>query len=319
MDMSAAVIRQAVGLAGTNGDSFHLQLTGGEPALVSPLIETSAALAHKTGRCHTIGIQTNGTCLTRKILTIFQKYDIQVGVSLDGPPQVHQNERGMAAQTLKGLRLLESARIPFGATTVVTQANAAKLGELVLTLAGYSMARGIGLDLLVRKGRALNEDGGLPADRPTLEKGLQRMGATLKAINARRTVPIQWREWDLLFPTGNRLKRPSGFCHAGLAQSIAVTPDGRLFPCTQTLEDERFAAGTVWRPRGETLSRLKMRRAPSFLCADCEVSAVCPGDCPSRIHYNQNCHPLLTCDLYRTLYRMGNTFLQNKFKNSSTP
>jgi uncharacterized protein len=312
-------MQQAVDLAGTNGVSFHLQLTGGEPALVSPLIETSAALARKIGRCHTIGIQTNGTCLSRKILTIFKKYDIQVGVNLDGPPQVHQNERGMAAQTLRGLRLLESAGIPFRVTTVVTQANAAKLDELVLILAGYSMARGIGLDLLVRKGRALNKDGALPADHPTLEKGLQRMGATLNAVNIRRAVSIQWREWDLLFPNGNSPKRPSGFCHAGLDQSIAVTPDGRIFPCAQTLEDERFAAGTVRLLHGERLSRLKMYRAPSAPCVDCEVSAICPGDCPSRLYYNQNRYSSLICVLYRTLYRMGNTFMQNKPKSGSAP
>jgi uncharacterized protein len=312
-DMSVAVMQQAVGLAGAAGLSFHLQLTGGEPTLVPSLIETAADLALKTGRCHTIGIQTNGTCLTRNILTIFQRYGMQVGVSLDGPPQVHQNERGMAAQTLRGLQLLESVRIPFWITTVVTQANSARLDELVLILAGYSMARGIGLDLLVSKGRAQKADGVAPADRPALEKGLQRMRATLDAVNARRAVPIQWREWDLLFPADGRRERRSGFCHASLAQSLAVTADGRIFPCTQTLDDERFAAGTVWQPRCEALSRLKTCHEPPASCAACEVNAVCPGDCPSRLYYNQNSDPAPACKLYRALYRLGHSTLSNNF------
>jgi hypothetical protein len=52
------------------------------------------------------------------------------------------------------LHLLETAGILFRVATVVTQANAAVLDGLVLTPAGLAHARGIGLDLLVNKGRA---------------------------------------------------------------------------------------------------------------------------------------------------------------------
>ena len=318
-DMSAAVMQRAIGLASETVPSFHLQLTGGEPTLVPSLIDTAADMAMKTGRCHTIGIQTNGTCLSKDILAVFQQYGIQVGVSLDGPPQIHQNERGKAADTLRGLGLLESARIPFRVTTVVTEANAAKLDELVLVLAGYSMARGIGLNLLVNKGRARKTVGVAPVERPTLEQGLRRMHATLEAVNARRTDLIHWREWDLVFPPGGRQERRSGFCHASLAQSMAVTPDGRIYPCTQTLEDDHFAAGTVWQPRCEALSQLKRCHASPAACAACEVNAICPGDCPSRLHYNQNRNPALGCDLYRALHRMGHEHPQNTFQGGSVP
>jgi len=303
-DMSMAVLEQAIGMAATAGSRFHLQLTGGEPTLVPALVEAAADRARKTGRCPTIGIQTNGTCLTRDMLRLFQQVDMQVGVSLDGPPQVHQTQRGMAAETLRGLQLLESARIPFRVTTVVTQANAARLDELVLILAGYSMARGIGLDLLVRKGRAFGPKTIAQTDRATLEAGLQRMRATLDAVNARRAVPIQWREWEMLFPADGKHNRRSGFCHAGLGQSLAVTPDGRIFPCAQTLDDSQFAAGTVWQPRKEALTQLQTCRAQPDVCSDCEVHAICPGECPSRLYYNQSHEPLLACDLYHTLFRL---------------
>jgi uncharacterized protein len=318
-NMSMAVLEKAVGLAATAGSRFHLQLTGGEPTLVPALIEAGADRARKTGRCLTIGIQTNGTCLTRDMLRLFQQYDMQVGVSLDGPPQVHQTQRGMAAETLKGLQLLDSARIPFRVTTVVTQANAARLDELVLILAGYSMARGIGLDLLVRKGRACVPEAVAQTDRATLEAGLQRMRATLDAVNARRAVPIQWREWELLFPADDKQKRRPGFCHSGLGQSLAVTPDGRIFPCAQTLDDPQFAAGTVWQPRDEALTQLKTCRPQPDVCSDCEVHAICPGDCPSRLYYNQSHEPLLACDLYRTLYRMDHGRPSNTTERESLP
>jgi uncharacterized protein len=74
-----------------------------------------------------------------------------VGVSLDGPPAVHEQQRGMAAETLRGLKLLEREGIPFRVTTVLTQTNVRVLDRLVLTLAGFACAGGIGLDLLVNK------------------------------------------------------------------------------------------------------------------------------------------------------------------------
>ncbi|MBC7359557.1 MAG: radical SAM protein [Desulfacinum sp.] len=304
-DMPPEVIRRAVGLAVSGGSPFHLQLTGGEPTLVPELVEVSADLGRSTGRCLRIGLQTNGTGLTPQMIEIIKRYNLQVGVSLDGPPAVHQAARGLAAETLRGLQSLETARIPFGVTTVVSRINAGQLDKLVLVLSGFSMARGIGLDLLVRKGRAQDGKGADSVDRWTLEKALRRMGATLEAVNAHRSVPIRWREWDLLFASGHRPGNRWAFCHAALGRSLAVTPDGRLFPCTQTLYDPRFAAGTVWAPQGQALSGLATCRPRPEVCAACEIHAVCPGECPSRLHYNRNGDPFLVCHLYRTLYRMG--------------
>jgi uncharacterized protein len=311
-DMPVAVMQKAMDLAGTGGRPFHLQLTGGEPTLVPELVAAAAKLAISTGRCRSMGIQTNATCLTPELLSLLKRAHVQVGVSLDGPPAVHEHQRGRAATTLRGIQQLESARIPFRVTTVVTRINAECLDELVLSLAGFSMARGIGLDLLVCKGRAQQAGEVAPVDRQTLEKGLQRMHAMLVAVNSRREVPIQWREWELIFPDDGRPKHRSGFCHASLGQSLAAMPNGRLFPCGQTLGDSRFSAGTVWEPQDGKLTPLRTCRPQQAGCSTCELATTCPGDCPSRLHYNQNRNPTLACHLYRTLYQMGNRISENQ-------
>ncbi|MFH0727795.1 MAG: radical SAM protein [Pseudomonadota bacterium] len=239
-DMTPDVMERAFALAGESGRSFHLQLTGGEPTLVPERIEAAARLARNTVNCRSVGIQTNATRLTPELLTLLKHYDIQIGVSFDGPPAVHQQQRGMASETLKGLGLLESARVPFRVTTVVTRFNAMLLDHVVLALAGYSQARGIALDLVVNKGQALSGGDIMPADRCMLEKGLPAMRTALDRVNARRAVPIQWREWDRLRPAAGVTREMSAFCHAAHGQSVAVTPDGRLFPCGQTLEDFFF-------------------------------------------------------------------------------
>jgi uncharacterized protein len=291
---------RAISLAADGGKPFHLQLTGGEPILVPALIERATVLARQTGRCGSIGIQTNATCLTPGLIDFIRNHKIEVGVSLDGSPSVHQRQRGMAGETLRGLQLLENAGIPFRVTTVVTQANAAALDALVLTIAGFASARGIGLDLLVSKGRAGDRGRVPPADRHTLVEGLQRMLSTLDAVNARRFNPIRLRERDLIIPAEKR--KATSFCHACLGESAAVRPDGRIFPCGQTMGDSQLAAGTVWAPQLDKLKALNRIRPQSAPCDRCALVSACPGDCPSRLHYNRNENSARACDIYQTLH-----------------
>jgi uncharacterized protein len=304
-EMSEAVLQRAIDMAAADGKPFHLQLTGGEPGLVPELIDTALVAAQRSGSCSGIGIQTNATRLTPQLLQLVKRHRVQVGVSLDGPPKIHERQRGMASATLRGLKLLEDSGISFRVTTVVTQTNAAALDRLVWLVAGYSSARGIGLDLLIRKGRACRHDQITPAVPKTLNDGLARMHHALMTVNARRQHPIRWREWDLIFQSNHRKKVPSVFCRAARSQSLAVSPDGNLFPCGQTCGDLRFAAGTVWSPQPKSAHPLTQCRPSLTDCQDCPVSAVCPGDCPSRLVYNQNHCPTLACHMYRELYRLG--------------
>jgi uncharacterized protein len=300
--MTPAVVAAALELASRSGKPFDLQLTGGEPTLVPDRIDLAARLARATGRCRRIAIQTNATLLSPALIDLFRTRDIQVGVSLDGPPEVHQRQRGRAADTLRGLGLLEAAGIPFRVTTVVTRESAATLDRLVLLLSGFASARGIGLDLLVEKGRAATAGGVKAADRPGLKKGLESMTKTLDGVNARRGVPLSLREEDRIGPA--RPKAVKGFCYATTGESLAVDPRGNLFPCGQTLGDPRFAAGTVWDPAVNRLHHLSHCRPLQASCDGCDLALFCPGDCPSRLCYNGVGGSALACTLYQTLWRL---------------
>lgn len=300
--MAPVVVKAAIELAAQGEQPFDLQLTGGEPTLVPERIDLAARLARATGHCRRIAIQTNATRLTPVLIDLFYNHQIQVGVSLDGPPEVQQRQRGRAGETLRGLGLLEAAGIPFRVTTVVTRESAATLDRLVLLLAGLAAARGIGLDLLVNKGGATSGGGVQPSDPPGLTKGLEKMTKVLDGVNTRREVPIRLRERDLLDPP--RPQPDKGFCHAALGESLAVDPSGNLFPCGQTLGDPGFAAGTVWEPEPGRLHRLTRCRPPYVDCHRCDLATVCPGDCPSRLFYNAAVRPALVCTLYKTLWRL---------------
>lgn len=71
-------------------------LHGGEPTLVSPEIYDeclSFVLGMYSELNITISMQTNGLVLTDQFLQIIKKFDIHVGVSIDGSEEIHNYER----------------------------------------------------------------------------------------------------------------------------------------------------------------------------------------------------------------------------------
>lgn len=303
-NMTEDVLYRAMKLVESDeGDPVHIQMTGGEPALVPDLVKLAVRLARSAGRTCTIGIQTNGTGLTLDLADFFRAHEVQVGVSLDGPPQIHQKLRGCAALTMQGLMMLEERGIPFRVTTVVTAENVMSLDRLVLMLSGFRMARGIALDLLVLKGRAIKENKVKPAGIETLKSGIASMIRTLDTVNSMRDIPISLRELDLLSRNINKSARPRIFCHAANGNSVAVHTDGRLFPCGQTLGQPEFQAGTVWEPLPEKLGGLSGLKLESAACSACPVSGHCPGECPSRLMFNRGRNvDERICELYRILW-----------------
>ncbi len=304
LDMEPVTLKQAFARAASGTGPLHIQLTGGEPGLVPDLIEQAGGLAQTLTRPWTMGLQTNGTFINGRIVDLVRRFNLQVGVSLDGSPQTHESLRGMAAETLRGLMLLEAEQIPFRVTTVVGNGNADRLDRLAWMLAGFSQARGIGLDLLVMKGKAAQGDGApLPAEPGQLVRGIEALVASLVSINRQRKIPLRLREWDLVRRLLSGAEQPvRTFCQAGAAASLAVRPDGRCFPCGQTLGDLRFEEDITIEsgcPVLPTVSLAASRRD----CSGCPLEHRCPNECPSRLLYNDPKTHQLACTLYQTLAR----------------
>lgn len=301
LDMAPSILERALMRAATGSGPLHIQLTGGEPCLVAELIETACRLAQQLQRPHTMGIQVNGTSLNKRVIALIRDFRLQVGVSLDGSPRVQESLRGQAAETLRGLMLLEKERIPFRVTTVVSQENVAQLDRLAWLLAAFHQAQGIGLDLLVTKGTgAIADHAPRPAQPEAMVRGIQALVKALEGINGQRQMPLRLREWDLV---RRMLKRTDAqpqrrFCQAAQGASLAVHPDGRCFPCGQSMGDERFATSLDAPAPLLPQTSLHLCRPD---CTGCPLENRCPGDCPSRLLYNPAPARVLACTLYQTL------------------
>lgn len=283
-----------------NGKPVLIQITGGEPTLLPGHIDRIGYTSRSMKVPPHLAIQTNGTLLSPELVGMFEKYQMQVGVSIDGPPDIQEKMRGKADETLRGIGLLEAAGIPFRVTTVVSDRNIVVLDKLALMLSAYGYCRGIGLDLLVDRGRATTATLS-PASPERLHKGITQLVQTLTALNRRRRIPILLRELDLV----KKECASPAFCHAVLGQSLAVQYDGSLFPCGQTIGDSQMSLGSVTHPGFPIKAPFSSLKLQSQECVDCPLHNRCPGECPSRIHYNSTNDATLACELYRCLHKLS--------------
>ena len=74
-------------------------------------------------------IQTNGTLITREWCELFKKWNVGVGVSIDGPKRLHDAHRvtrtghGTFDKTIAGIRLLRQENVPFHVISVLSNAG----------------------------------------------------------------------------------------------------------------------------------------------------------------------------------------------------
>ena len=81
-------------------------------------------------------IQTNGTLLSEPWCDLIEKWEIQIGLSIDGPPEIHDRHRryrsgkGSFAAAYRGLQLLQRRGIPFHVISVLTLASLTRPEEM---------------------------------------------------------------------------------------------------------------------------------------------------------------------------------------------
>lgn len=316
--MSREVARAALGQAAASGKRFHVQLAGGEPTLEPGLIEYVGSLIRSAKWPATIALQTNGTRLDARLIEICVRYQIEVGISLDGPLDVQQGIRGGARDTYRGLALLETANIPVQVTAALCSATVSHLAQLAMSLASFSNVRGFGLDPLVLKGAALGRRELMPDDA-AIQQAAKELCIALSLINRRRKQPLRWRELDAVCSALAGRKQSPHYCHAACGESMAIHPTGAVYPCSQAVGEPELAAGTV-----DAIDWVKLAAAFDGIrmpCHDpaCALAGHCPGDCPSRLHFNQGEGFPVMCHLYRAIAQnLGAELLWNRSNFATT-
>lgn len=116
--------------SGLVGPTFSVVWHAGEPTAV-PLHWYEAAFEviakHVDGRRITHHFQTNAVLIDEAWCDFFQRHNVQIGVSIDGPADLHdrhrrtRNGQGTHAQVMCGIAQLKAARIDFHSIAVLTR------------------------------------------------------------------------------------------------------------------------------------------------------------------------------------------------------
>ncbi len=114
---------------------------GGEPLLAGlDFFEEVVELQAKYAPPHTVignALQTNGTLIDEKWARFFKTYRFLIGVSVDGPKEIHDARRvtgsgkGSYDRVMRGIGHLREAGVEFNILTVVHEGNVHKAKELM--------------------------------------------------------------------------------------------------------------------------------------------------------------------------------------------
>jgi uncharacterized protein len=122
------------------GGPFHL--FGGEPLLMDEA-NLEGLFAWGLKQYQSNGIQTNGVLLNENHLRIFKKYNVQVGVSIDGPDSLNdarwagtlERTRAATEKTEQAIETLCHAGIIPGVMVQLTRCNA--VGDRLIRLCSW--------------------------------------------------------------------------------------------------------------------------------------------------------------------------------------
>ena len=288
---------------------------GGEPTLMGvDFFRRSVELAQsylQPGQRAAYTIQTNATLLDEEWAAFFRENDFLVGVSIDGPRELHDTYRvnkggkGSFDQVMEGLAFLQNAGVEWNALTTVHAANGDRGREVYRFLRDECGARFIQFIPIIERVAEAAEDGTVPwqswRDRPLyLQDGDVVTGRSVSAAQYGRFLVDVFEEWvrrDVgsvyvqLFDVtlANWVGEPPGLCvHSETCgAALALEHTGDLYSCDHFVEPryllgnikERHLLELVSSPQQVQFGLDKRDTLPQY-CLDCDVRFACHGGCP---------------------------------------
>ena len=273
--------------------------------------------------------QTNGVLLDREWARFFKDNKFLVGISIDGPPRLHDANRidvkgaDSSERVLDGLKLLQEHDVEFNTLTVVSRANLrqARAVYRYLKEAGVQYMQFIPvLERLVEAGGCLagppvpgEDTHGQVAPWSLPPAGLGMFLCQLfDEWVARDVGSIFVQGFDILLEQW--MGQPASLCVFAetCGQALAMEHNGDLFSCDHYVyEEHRLGnitgaplAQLVQAPAQKKFGLDKRENLPQF-CLDCEFLRLCNGGCPKhRTQLTPDGEPGLNyfCPSYRLFF-----------------
>ena len=293
---------------------FH----GGEPTLydISALGETlrkvKEHIDEKSIRIN-YSLQTNGIEITNSLIEISKEFNINLGVSIDGPLELNSHYRGsenLTAKIIKNIELLNQNNIPFGVLSVISDIHDKKAKELY----DFYLENNIkSIGLLKNFSRDYTVNNIILGDFLIDLFDLFYYGETELDIREFNNAIL-----NILSEDG------CGVCSMSYRKScgnyFTVATNGDVHFCDDKIE----ASESLINIDNNDISDIfiqekfleKKRNCQKFLkkCIDCDVYSICRGGCYRHDVFNGN----LFCEAYRAFYSHVKKIIKMEVSNGKS-
>ena len=288
---------------------------GGEPTLLGlEFFQKAVALQkvhERPGMTIRNCLQTNGILLDQKWCAFLRENKFLVGLSIDGPPELHDASRvdrqgkGSHAAVLKAMQLLQSEGVEFNAMVCVHRANGDHGAEVYRYLRDNGCRFMQFIPVVERHGIGRHAEGSVAADDVAVS-----MEVAASAVSSRTVLPSQfgrflievfdeWSKQDIgrifvqIFDEALAMWSgiPSSLCifRKECGKSLVMEHNGDVYSCDHFVGpshllgnlNERDLQTLVQLPAQREFGEAKSTTLPQY-CRSCEVRFACNGECPKN-------------------------------------
>lgn len=260
---------------------------GGEPTLIKPdLMERVMEIQHDKGHNISWRIQTNGTMLTDERIALFKKYNVSVGISIDGLKHHHDKYRitknGNPTFDLikKNIDKLKQNNVQFSVLVTITDNNVNELNDIYRFLSAENISFSYNALYPTNNKEKC-------AELNVEEYSLAICDLFDLWINDQHSkiviAPFEHIIEGLLcqergIPACNWQKNCS-------ESFIAIDPSGDLYPCEHWVGDIKMRLGNIQDDFGSIAKVNNIFNDRAIIlekkeCEDCEILELCYGGCP---------------------------------------
>lgn len=315
--MSEAVLESMIAkYMATSQPAYYFGWQGGEPTLMGvDFFRKVVDLQKKYGRWGATvsnGLQTNAILINDDLAALFSRYRFLVGVSIDGPADIHDRYRqnsgrsGSHADVLKGIDCLLRHRVELNALVLVSSANVHRAEEVYRYLCEMGIHHHQYIPCVEFSAKGHKQSYAVSGKEwgdflcKIFDRWIQK--------DARQ---VSVRNFDAII--NHMIQGQYTVCHqaGNCSQYFVVEHNGDVYPCDFFVEPHRKLGNIAehsWEelqrsPRYQGFGRQKSQWSAE--CTVCEYLRYCSGDC-LKYRFHETRDPInrsFLCQGMKTFFR----------------
>ena len=274
-----------------------LELTGGEPLLPGNRAIIEHVFTESVRRGYHIGAVSNGVSLASHFADLFVQFSQHISfvqVTLDGPPEIHNQRRvfpdgrGTFERIAASVDFLVANKIPTRLRVNIDSSNVSHLPELaeIVLQKGWLTNGCLQCDVAP----VLDHRGNSKYPYLTPEPELMEKVWDLKFHDSRVEKVFRFRLFRALQHISSVIEDGKGFpspcvqyCEANSPNFFVFGPDGFIYACGEAIGNPDFAIGRflpdyeIWPEKEQLWRGRSIMSIPA--CKNCSIAGFCGGGC----------------------------------------